>query len=46
MEIYSFQKIHEIPLLIPENIKKLDILDLFKFNFNIEKSDLKMFCGK
>ena len=45
-EIYSFQKLLDFPLLLPENAKYIDIKDLFKNYFKTEMIDFETKCEK
>ena len=45
-ESYGFQKILDIPLLIPGNIKKISVENLIKINFNKEYVDFNQKCVK
>ena len=45
-EIYSFQKLLDFPLLLPEKIEKIDITDLFKIYFKTEVVDFENKCEK
>ena len=45
-EIYSFQKLLDFPLLLPENAKYIDIKDLFKNYFKEEIIDFETKCEK
>ena len=43
-EIYSFQKLLDFPLLLPENVNKIDIVDLLKIYFKEEIVDFETKC--
>ena len=43
---YSFQKILDFPLLLPENVQTIDIIDLFKSYFKPETIDYEKKCEK
>ena len=43
---YSFQKILDFPLLLPENEQSVDIIDLFKTYFQPETIDYEKKCEK
>ena len=43
-EIYTFQKILDLPLLIPENINKIDIYELINIYFNKEVVNMEYIC--
>ncbi len=45
-EIYSFQKLLDFPLLLPNNIKEIDIYDLFNTYFKNEKIDFQDKCQR
>ena len=45
-EIYSFQKILDYPLLLPSNIKEINIYDLFRINFRTEIIDFSSKCER
>ena len=45
-EIYSFQKLLDFPLLLPENVNSIDINDLFKIYFKTEVVDFESKCEK
>ena len=42
--IYSFQKILDFPLLLPQNIQKIDIMNLLKAYFQTESIDFERKC--
>ena len=43
-EIYSFQKLLDFPLLLPENIKKIDLKDLLNIYFKTEIVEFETEC--
>ena len=45
-EIYSFQKLLDFPLLLPENVKSINIIDLFKIYFKAEYIDFESKCER
>ena len=45
-EIYSFQKLLDFPLLIPENVKRINIKDLLNIYFKSELVDFEKKCDK
>jgi len=45
-EIYSFQKLLDFPLLLPENAKSVNINDLFKIYFKAEEIEFETKCEK
>ena len=45
-ETYSFQKILDFPLLLPENTQNIDIMHLLKNNFKPEIIDFESKCKK
>jgi ubiquitin C-terminal hydrolase len=45
-ETYSFQKILDFPLLLPENTQNIDIMNLLRNNFKPEEIDFEPKCQK
>ena len=45
-ELYAFQFMLDFPLLIPENMFKLELMELLEYNFPSEKIDFRTKCSK
>ena len=43
-ELYAFQFMLDFPLLIPENMFKLELMELLEYNFTSEKIDFGTKC--
>ena len=45
-ELYAFQFMLDFPLLIPEKMFKLELMELLEYNFSSERIDFGTKCSK